>query len=151
MDIHTYTECLLNFNFMILMCRFDGKDFLERHRGQKIMFVGDSLSNNIWQSLTCMLYSAVPNSKYTTSQTKQLFTFSFPVSSSFLCKPKLFLSFISFHSYLNQYTLFVLENGISKEERGKGKKNLDSIIQNCRFASTPLWSIQFRGNYTYLQ
>ncbi|XP_030932327.1 protein trichome birefringence-like 42, partial [Quercus lobata] len=53
--------------------RFNGRDFLERYRGKKIMFVGDSLSNNMWQSLTCMLHSAVPNSKYTISQT----TFSF--------------------------------------------------------------------------
>ncbi|KAK9922706.1 hypothetical protein M0R45_031158 [Rubus argutus] len=28
------------------------------------MFVGDSLSLNQWQSLTCMLHSWVPNSKY---------------------------------------------------------------------------------------
>ncbi|KAF5478533.1 hypothetical protein F2P56_005084 [Juglans regia] len=57
---------------------FNGQDFLERHRGKKIMFVGDSLSNNIWQSLTCMLHSAVPDSEYTLSQQKQLSTFSFP-------------------------------------------------------------------------
>ncbi|CAL0328855.1 unnamed protein product [Lupinus luteus] len=58
--------------------RFDGKKFLERYRGKKIMFVGDSLSNNMWQSLTCLLHIAVPNSDYIlTSQTKQLSVFFF--------------------------------------------------------------------------
>ena len=124
MDIHTYMECLLNFNFMILMCRFDGKDFLERHRGQKIIFVGDSLSNNIWQSLTCMLYSAVPNSKYTTSQTKQLFTFSFPVSSSFLLQAKI-VSQLYFISFLFKSICFICFRKWYKQ-RGKGKGNKKS-------------------------
>ncbi|XP_010093461.2 protein trichome birefringence-like 42 [Morus notabilis] len=58
--------------------RFDGRDFLERYRGKKIMFVGDSLSNNMWQSLTCMLYMATPHSNYTLSTTKLLSEFSLP-------------------------------------------------------------------------
>ncbi|CAL5393828.1 unnamed protein product [Camellia sinensis] len=57
---------------------FNGADFLQRFRGKKIMFVGDSLSNNQWQSLTCMLHTAVPNSKYTSSNRGQLSTFSLP-------------------------------------------------------------------------
>ncbi|KAL5564104.1 hypothetical protein UlMin_027268 [Ulmus minor] len=55
--------------------RFNGRDFLERNRGKKIMLVGDSLSNNMWQSLTCLLYTAVPNSNYKLSQKGSLFTF----------------------------------------------------------------------------
>ncbi|KAI3411484.1 PMR5N domain-containing protein [Psidium guajava] len=58
--------------------RFDGRNFLERHRGKKIMFVGDSLSNNMWQSLTCMLHSAVPGSKYDLTQELKLSKFSIP-------------------------------------------------------------------------
>ncbi|KAL7249942.1 hypothetical protein ACSBR1_012014 [Camellia fascicularis] len=58
--------------------RFNGADFLQTFRGKKIMFVGDSLSNNQWQSLTCMLHTAVPNSKYTSSNRGQLSTFSLP-------------------------------------------------------------------------
>ncbi|KAM5578283.1 hypothetical protein ABKV19_008542 [Rosa sericea] len=45
-------------------CRFNGLNMLQKWRGKKIMFVGDSLSQNQWQSLTCMLHSWVPNSKY---------------------------------------------------------------------------------------
>ncbi|GLT73569.1 hypothetical protein SLA2020_454180 [Shorea laevis] len=43
--------------------RFDGMDFLRRWRGKKIMFVGDSLSLNMWESLSCMIHASVPNSK----------------------------------------------------------------------------------------
>ncbi|KAL2898365.1 Protein trichome birefringence-like 41 [Bienertia sinuspersici] len=42
--------------------RFDGVDFLTRMRGKKIMFVGDSLSLNNYQSLICLLHAAVPSS-----------------------------------------------------------------------------------------
>uniref|UniRef100_A0A803MYE7 Trichome birefringence-like N-terminal domain-containing protein n=1 Tax=Chenopodium quinoa TaxID=63459 RepID=A0A803MYE7_CHEQI len=45
--------------------RFDGVDFLRRMRGKKIMFIGDSLSLNFYQSLICLLHAAVPNSKIT--------------------------------------------------------------------------------------
>ncbi|GFP96667.1 protein trichome birefringence-like 38 [Phtheirospermum japonicum] len=44
------------------MPRFDGLEFLKRWRGKKIMFVGDSLSLNQWQSLACMIHAFVPNS-----------------------------------------------------------------------------------------
>ncbi|KAI4323065.1 hypothetical protein L6164_022700 [Bauhinia variegata] len=57
--------------------RFNGEEFLERYRGKKILFVGDSISNNMWQSLTCMLHVAVPKSDYTLSSSKQLSTFYF--------------------------------------------------------------------------
>ncbi|KAK8500998.1 hypothetical protein V6N13_062765 [Hibiscus sabdariffa] len=42
--------------------RFNGQSFLKRFKGKKMMFIGDSLSLNIWQSLICMLHAAVPNS-----------------------------------------------------------------------------------------
>ncbi|KAE9584816.1 hypothetical protein Lal_00024207 [Lupinus albus] len=40
--------------------RFDGKSFLTKFKGKKIMFIGDSVSLNQWQSLICMLHSSVP-------------------------------------------------------------------------------------------
>lgn len=60
------------------LARFDGEDFLERCRGKKIMFVGDSLSSNQWQSLTCMVKNAVPGSKYTLVQRKSFYSLTFP-------------------------------------------------------------------------
>ncbi|KAH1045336.1 hypothetical protein J1N35_036120 [Gossypium stocksii] len=40
--------------------RFDGTHLLRRLKGKKIMFIGDSISINQWQSLLCMLHAAVP-------------------------------------------------------------------------------------------
>ncbi|XAR56424.1 hypothetical protein NMG60_11036902 [Bertholletia excelsa] len=58
--------------------RFDGEDFLRRLKGQKIMFVGDSLSLNQWQSLTCMVHNAVPQSNFSTQREGTLSTFAMP-------------------------------------------------------------------------
>ncbi|KAM4111908.1 hypothetical protein ACJW30_05G101200 [Castanea mollissima] len=43
--------------------RFDGIQFLSKWRGKKIMFVGDSLSLNMWESLSCMIRASVPSAK----------------------------------------------------------------------------------------
>ncbi|KAI5338288.1 hypothetical protein L3X38_017559 [Prunus dulcis] len=51
--------------FSCALPRFNGLKFLEKWRGKKIMFVGDSLSFNQWVSLTCMLHAWVPNSRTT--------------------------------------------------------------------------------------
>ncbi|CAN1810475.1 Protein trichome birefringence-like 38 [Linum perenne] len=45
------------------LARFDGVEFLGRWRGKKMMFVGDSLSLNMWESLSCMIYASIPNVK----------------------------------------------------------------------------------------
>ncbi|XP_022740503.1 protein trichome birefringence-like 43 [Durio zibethinus] len=57
--------------------RFNGEDLLSRMSGKSIMFVGDSLSLNQWQSLTCMLHTAVPHAKYTIKTVEGLSTFKF--------------------------------------------------------------------------
>ncbi|XP_057724955.1 protein trichome birefringence-like 41 [Arachis stenosperma] len=57
--------------------RFNGQDFLERMKGKSIMFVGDSLSLNQWQSLTCLLHAAVPNSNYTINRVGYVSIFTF--------------------------------------------------------------------------
>lgn len=43
------------------------------------MLVGDSLSKNMWVSLTCLLHASVPNSSYTIDCTGLLSTFTMPV------------------------------------------------------------------------
>ncbi|KAI9083635.1 hypothetical protein K1719_034577 [Acacia pycnantha] len=57
--------------------RLNGVDFLERMRGKSIMFVGDSLSRNQWQSLTCTLHSSIPSSNYTLTRIDDLSIFTF--------------------------------------------------------------------------
>ncbi|KAK6946604.1 PC-Esterase [Dillenia turbinata] len=44
--------------------RFNGQDFVTRFKGKKILFVGDSLSLNQWESLSCLVHSALPTSRY---------------------------------------------------------------------------------------
>jgi len=53
--------------------------FLKKNKGKKIMFVGDSLSLNQWQSLACMLHSSVPNSTYTLTTQGSISTYTFKV------------------------------------------------------------------------
>ncbi|KAI3728322.1 hypothetical protein L6452_16956 [Arctium lappa] len=38
-------------------------DFLERLRGKKLVFVGDSLNRNMWESLVCILQHSLKNKK----------------------------------------------------------------------------------------
>ncbi|KAL2245504.1 UNVERIFIED_CONTAM: Protein trichome birefringence-like 41 [Sesamum indicum] len=72
----------LNYTWQPHACnlsRFDGGELLRRYKGKSIMFVGDSLSRNQWQSLICMLYSSVPGANYymeTASAEVSTFTFT---------------------------------------------------------------------------
>ncbi|XP_039038895.1 protein trichome birefringence-like 38 [Hibiscus syriacus] len=43
--------------------RFDAEQLLKTLKGKNLMFIGDSISQNQWQSLVCMLHSAVPTSR----------------------------------------------------------------------------------------
>lgn len=56
--------------------RFDGLGFLRRFQGKSIMFVGDSLSRDQWQSLTCLLYTAAPNLNYNLTRVGMISTFT---------------------------------------------------------------------------
>ncbi|XP_071739556.1 protein trichome birefringence-like 38 [Rutidosis leptorrhynchoides] len=40
--------------------RFDAIKFLTKMRGKKIMYIGDSISVNQWQSMVCLLHAALP-------------------------------------------------------------------------------------------
>ncbi|XP_043687548.1 protein ESKIMO 1-like [Telopea speciosissima] len=42
--------------------RFNGIEMLERLRGKRVIIAGDSINRNQWESLSCLLYSAIPPS-----------------------------------------------------------------------------------------
>lgn len=43
--------------------RLDGKHLLEMIKGKRLVFVGDSLNRNMWESLVCILKNSVKNPK----------------------------------------------------------------------------------------
>ncbi|KAI3906834.1 hypothetical protein MKW92_010649 [Papaver armeniacum] len=52
------TNAGCNTNFPSLL---NASDFLERLRGKKVVFAGDSLNRNMFESLMCILWNAVPD------------------------------------------------------------------------------------------
>ncbi|CAL9236288.1 unnamed protein product [Arabidopsis halleri] len=56
--------------------RFDGKLLLEKLRGKKLMFVGDSIHYNQWQSMVCMVQSVIHSGKKTLKHTAQMSIFN---------------------------------------------------------------------------
>lgn len=60
--------------------RFNGVEFLMKMKGKTVMFVGDSLGRNQWQSLICMISAAVPQSLTQLVTGDPLSTFTFLVS-----------------------------------------------------------------------
>lgn len=43
----------------LVLCRLNGQDMLELLRGKRLVFVGDSLSRSMWESLVCVLRNSV--------------------------------------------------------------------------------------------
>lgn len=60
--------------------RFDGLEFLSKMRGKTVMFVGDSLGRNQWESLVCMISAGVSRSATQMIRGDPLSTFKFLVS-----------------------------------------------------------------------
>ncbi|XP_039145861.1 protein PMR5-like [Dioscorea cayenensis subsp. rotundata] len=72
--------------------RFDGIDFLTRMRGKTVMFVGDSLGRNQWESLICMLHAQAEASptQFIKGDPLSIFNFvEYEVSISFYRAPYL--------------------------------------------------------------
>lgn len=48
------------FCFLVnFLCRLNGKNMLGLLRGKRLVFVGDSLNRNMWESLLCLLRNSV--------------------------------------------------------------------------------------------
>lgn len=75
---------------------------LERLRGRRLVFVGDSLNRNMWESLVCILKNSIKNKTkvYEASgkhefRTQKFYSFVFEVSPHFF----FFWNFIVVYSY----------------------------------------------------
>jgi hypothetical protein len=82
--------CVVNLNFFswIYSYRFDGLKMLHMLRGKRVVFVGDSLNRNMWQSLVCALRASLKDKSriYEVSGRREFriqgfFSFKFKVSS----------------------------------------------------------------------
>ncbi|CAH2047763.1 unnamed protein product [Thlaspi arvense] len=49
--------------FVLEPKRLNGTDFLEKLRGKKLVFVGDSINRNMWESLVCILRNSLKDKK----------------------------------------------------------------------------------------
>ncbi|KAB2612657.1 protein trichome birefringence-like 43 [Pyrus ussuriensis x Pyrus communis] len=63
---------------IICTCRIDYRSFLQRFRGKCVLFVGDSLSLNQWQSLACIIHKSLPEAKYNLVKIGSLSELKFP-------------------------------------------------------------------------
>ncbi|KAF5744494.1 protein PMR5-like [Tripterygium wilfordii] len=59
------------------MPRFNGHEFLERMRGKTVMFVGDSLGRDQWESFICLISTTAPSTSTQLSRGEPLSTFKF--------------------------------------------------------------------------
>jgi hypothetical protein len=92
-------------------CRFNGEDFLNKWKGKKIMFVGDSLSLNMWESLSCMIHASVPNAKTSFLRRESQSTVIFQVMCFsfifYLCLVSFFPFIFLTHFFLLFFRFFV--------------------------------------------
>ncbi|MED6176705.1 hypothetical protein PIB30_090751 [Stylosanthes scabra] len=89
--------------------RFDGVEFLNKWKGKRIMYVGDSLTLNMWESFSCMLHASLPNSNATRSRKDGIFTLYFQEYE------------VSIEFYWTQYLVDIVEESVGRV------LNLDSI------------------------
>ncbi|CAN0917122.1 Protein trichome birefringence-like 37 [Linum grandiflorum] len=61
---------------------FDGVKFLKKMKRKKIMFIGDSVSKNQYDSLLCLLHASIPSTSKITTTKKPVHTVTFQVCTN---------------------------------------------------------------------
>ncbi|KAK4369050.1 hypothetical protein RND71_012842 [Anisodus tanguticus] len=96
--------------------RFNATEFQNKLKGKQMMFVGDSISLNQWQSLTCMLHAADPQAKYISRRIGGTSIFTFPKYNT---------------SYLMYRNAFLVD--IKTENNGTRVLELDSLSSSAQW------------------
>ncbi|GAA0143280.1 hypothetical protein LIER_04004 [Lithospermum erythrorhizon] len=111
--------------------KFKPKMLLEKLRNKRLMFVGDSLNRNQWESMVCLVQSAVPEGRKSLNKTGSLSVFrleDYNATVEFYWAPFLVESNSddpNMHSILNR---IIMPESIKKH--GKNWKNVDYLIFN---------------------
>ncbi|KAF9595171.1 hypothetical protein IFM89_037600 [Coptis chinensis] len=127
---------------------FAGEDFLRRFKGKKIMFIGDSLSLNFWQSFLCLLRAAVPQVNITNETNESITSFTFQDHEvSVMLFHSLFLVDVETEQLGRILKLDSIKNGDTW-------KNMDILIFNTyqwwgRKGPKQPWDLIQEGNNTY--